>query len=1549
MSCAVSQPDFGLLPAPPPSRPLPRELRDLRGFHEGESILVCGCGSSLSQLVCPEKFITIGVNDVGRLFQPDYLVVLNPRNQFQGDRFRFVEESRARAIFTQLDLGIHHPHVVKIRLGKFGGVDFSDPTSLNFTRNSPYLALCLAVHMGARRIGLIGVDFTDHHFFGSTGRHPLGAEFPQIDQEYKRLHAACVQKGVEVFNLSACSRLTAFPKLSIAEFTGPEKSQQSLRVVSYATTPVAGVPAILSRCISARTRHSSRTVWANNGYGNGVSFRGDVEWQRAPFDALELLRSADLIIAHNGKIDPVHRPLITGKPAITMAHNYMWNVDASFVNQGYPGVVVGQYQATLPEFKTWQVVPNPVPLWENEFQPEPKQLPITICYTPSGKHESYPPDHKLFWHSKGYATTMQVLQNLARRFPLRLEVIGSRQISHAESLAMKRRAHIVIDECVTGSYHRNSLEGLACGCVVVNAVGRLPAVTEVFRRCADGASEIPFVYASLPELERALIQLVEGGHEWLVEQGRRNRDWMETHWDFSHQWQHFWEPAVTTALQKAGNVCSMVTVPKSAQQDEERGTSAEIVRQELREGVSVVVCHGGEERLPHLVASLANLRQCPGVSEIIVADMGCLPCGEDVARRWADKYVFIRNDGAFERARCLNIGTALAEYDLVLWRDNDLIVPLDFIAKAVKEMRARQLDYLIPYSCVNYLSPPDSQGVMQETQNPADCRPVKIYRAVSEIHGAAGLVRKSFVLRYGGLSENFRGWGGEDNAWWFKACLLGRAGGTLRADQHLYHLFHPNSGGYGGTGQIANNPYYSKNLAVLREMRSIRDPSLFLKTFPPPARLSCAWENKRTVFITDSSLEGSRWPAYQTAQALTGLIGVKIDCRVASNGDFPWKELTLPQPPDSIVIFGSALGKSFLSDDSLKVLWSKAIVVHPGGDLTGEVLLRLQRAGAIACFTDSAVSALEQAGLRPWRCGSTTEGSGVPISTALALLQPLSVILGGATPLNVSEGRTASTQATRNSNHGNCSTDLPVMKDIAPPFSLGSFKEGYVASGTAEIGNIFACLVHESQECVIDLVRNLRFFDPSSLVLLYNGGRDTRLLDSRFPFGQYGAIVHPQPRPLAWGRLHEFALDCMQFALDHFHFHTLTVVDSDQLAIRPEYSSHLAAFLSGRTKVGMLSNSPAHQPPNTRVSPAQAAYREIDLWRPFLRRFQQGEKEFVRWSFWPSTVFTADAARDLTQLFASDRTLQEIMGRTKIWASEEVILPTVVALLGYEITASPFSYDYVKYRTNYTLQQIAAALARRDAFWVHPVPRRYDDPLRKHMRSRFDNYENRFRREENMPTPETPADSGLLLTWPILKRMRQIEGWLEDDEADLLIAATAMALTKLPQPHALVEVGSYCGRSTVLLGSVVKTLCPAARVYAIDPHDGKVGALDQGIRVMPPTLERLKRNLADAGLADLVTILPMHSWEVAWDRPIGLLFIDGLHDYANVARDFYHFELQLAPGGYVAFHDYADYYPGVKAFVNELLRAGHYQKVCHTSSMMVVKRIPKNEAADSVS
>jgi hypothetical protein len=67
----------------------------VRDRHAGEAILVCGCGSSLATLRLPPGVPTIGVNDIGRLFDPDYLVVVNPPRQFSGDRFRFVRESRA--------------------------------------------------------------------------------------------------------------------------------------------------------------------------------------------------------------------------------------------------------------------------------------------------------------------------------------------------------------------------------------------------------------------------------------------------------------------------------------------------------------------------------------------------------------------------------------------------------------------------------------------------------------------------------------------------------------------------------------------------------------------------------------------------------------------------------------------------------------------------------------------------------------------------------------------------------------------------------------------------------------------------------------------------------------------------------------------------------------------------------------------------------------------------------------------------------------------------------------------------------------------------------------------------------------------------------------------------------------------------------------------------------------------------------------------------------------------------------------------------------------
>jgi glycosyltransferase involved in cell wall biosynthesis/predicted O-methyltransferase YrrM len=492
---------------------------------------------------------------------------------------------------------------------------------------------------------------------------------------------------------------------------------------------------------------------------------------------------------------------------------------------------------------------------------------------------------------------------------------------------------------------------------------------------------------------------------------------------------------------------------------------------------------------------------------------------------------------------------------------------------------------------------------------------------------------------------------------------------------------------------------------------------------------------------------------------------------------------------------------------------------------------------------------------------------------------------------------------------------------------------------TGPVRNVFACLVHESQECVIDLVRSLRYHDPDSVVLLYNGGNNPGLLNHGFPFERYGAVVHPTPRQMKWGWLHGFALDSMKFALDNFSFDTLTIVDSDQIALRPGYSQYLSKYLSGLERVGMLGNSPGRQTQTTRIAPAVQAWREFELWRPWLQRFPRGEQKFVHWTFWPSTVFTRDSMVDLVNVFAKDKQLNEIIGRSKIWATEEVILPTLVALLGYKIGANPCSYDCVKYRARYSSHQIETALARPDVFWVHPVTRTYGDALRKLLRAKFHHYERTPSPGGLMQTSNTETNGELLLTWPILSRMRAIEGWLEDEEADLLIALTARALTSHQPTHSIVEVGSYCGRSTVVFGSVVRSLSPTTKIYAIDPHDGKVGALDQGITTGAPTFERFSRNIEAAGLTKYIEPIRKYSYEVKIDQPIEILFIDGLHDYANVARDFFQFEAGVVPGGFIAFHDYADYYPGVKSFVNEILASGRYRQVASARSMVALKKL----------
>lgn len=194
------------------------DYKELKNKHQGQKIMVVGCGTSTSTLTNPQDYITIGVNDLGRLFTPNYLVVLNDKQSFKYDRWKWITESECPHILTHIKgLAVKEESKVMLQLGKYGGSDL-EKDQVDYTSNSTYVACIIAAYMGASKIGILGVDFTPNHFFDLTGEHTLSKKINSINQEYAVLKASMERKNIELVNLSAISRISSLTKQSISEF-----------------------------------------------------------------------------------------------------------------------------------------------------------------------------------------------------------------------------------------------------------------------------------------------------------------------------------------------------------------------------------------------------------------------------------------------------------------------------------------------------------------------------------------------------------------------------------------------------------------------------------------------------------------------------------------------------------------------------------------------------------------------------------------------------------------------------------------------------------------------------------------------------------------------------------------------------------------------------------------------------------------------------------------------------------------------------------------------------------------------------------------------------------------------------------------------------------------------------------------------------------------------------------------------------------------------------------------------------------------------------------
>ncbi|GHF71281.1 class I SAM-dependent methyltransferase [Streptomyces griseosporeus] len=203
----------------------------------------------------------------------------------------------------------------------------------------------------------------------------------------------------------------------------------------------------------------------------------------------------------------------------------------------------------------------------------------------------------------------------------------------------------------------------------------------------------------------------------------------------------------------------------------------------------------------------------------------------------------------------------------------------------------------------------------------------------------------------------------------------------------------------------------------------------------------------------------------------------------------------------------------------------------------------------------------------------------------------------------------------------------------------------------------------------------------------------------------------------------------------------------------------------------------------------------------------------------------------------------------------------------------------------------------------------------------------------------------------ILAAFEAAKGFMPVDEG-LALYDAAVAAGRLGLP--LLEVGTYCGRSTILLADAAR----AAGVVAVtvDHHRGSEEqqpgweyhdpeTVDPEVGLMD-TLPTFRRTLHKAGLEQHVVAVVGRSPQVAkvWAAPVGLVFVDGGHTDEHATADYEGWAPHVAEGGVLVIHDVfpdpVDEFTGQAPYRVYLraLESGAFTEVSATGSLRVLRR-----------
>ncbi len=186
---------------------------------------------------------------------------------------------------------------------------------------------------------------------------------------------------------------------------------------------------------------------------------------------------------------------------------------------------------------------------------------------------------------------------------------------------------------------------------------------------------------------------------------------------------------------------------------------------------------------------------------------------------------------------------------------------------------------------------------------------------------------------------------------------------------------------------------------------------------------------------------------------------------------------------------------------------------------------------------------------------------------------------------------------------------------------------------------------------------------------------------------------------------------------------------------------------------------------------------------------------------------------------------------------------------------------------------------------------------------------------------------------------KPVEGFLSQNSENLFEGEVLYRLA-LKSKGKIVEIGSWKGKSTIWLGKGSEA-GSKQKIYAIDPHTGSEEHRKDGQPVW--TFDAFKENISHADVAQYVVPILKTSVEGIYDVPgrVGLIFIDGAHDFTSVKEDFDAWLPKVEVGGIVAFHDsFGPGWQGVKDLVhNEVFKSPFFKNVHYINSITYATKV----------